>query len=268
MHLSFKLIALAALTLPLAAQAHKMWLLPSATTVAGNDPWISVDAAISNDLFHADHVAGNLAQLRIVAPDGSAVQPQHAQTGKYRSVFDLPLAQQGTYRIAMVSHGVMASYELGGEKKRWRGDAAALAGAVPAGATKVATSEMVNRVETFVSNGKPSHGALKPGGVGLELMPVSEPTGLVEGEPATFQLLLDGRPAASVDVTAIRGATRYRNAPEDMHTHTDADGRFSFTWPQPGMYWVNASVADSRSSVPQVTARRANYSATLEVLPE
>ena len=28
---------------PFTALAHKQWLLPSATVVAGNDPWITVD---------------------------------------------------------------------------------------------------------------------------------------------------------------------------------------------------------------------------------
>ena len=42
-------LALAAAA-PLTALAHKQWLLPSATVVAGNDPWITVDAAVSNQL--------------------------------------------------------------------------------------------------------------------------------------------------------------------------------------------------------------------------
>lgn len=264
----FALFALAALTLPLAAHAHKMWLLPSATTVAGPDAWVSVDAAVSNDLFHADHVPANLDQLVITAPDGQTIAPQHAVTGQYRSAFDAPLAQQGTYRFALVTHGVMASYELGGVAKRWRGSAAALATALPAGATKVKTTALDNRVETFVSNGKPSRGALQPSGQGLELVPVSEPTGLVEGEPATFQLLLDGKPAADVAITAIPGAARYRNAPDEFGARTDKDGRFSLTWPHPGMYWVNATVSDARGAGAQAMPRRANYTATFEVLPE
>jgi hypothetical protein len=33
------------------AQAHRAWLLPSATVLSGTDAWVTVDAAISNDLF-------------------------------------------------------------------------------------------------------------------------------------------------------------------------------------------------------------------------
>ena len=45
-------LALAAL-LPLSAFAHQAWLQPSQTVIAGTDPWITVDAAVSNDLFSA-----------------------------------------------------------------------------------------------------------------------------------------------------------------------------------------------------------------------
>lgn len=257
-----------ALALPLSAQAHKMWLLPSATNVAGADPWITVDAAISNDLFHADHHAASLDSLAITAPDGRSAKPEHAAAGKYRSVFDLHLTQPGTWKVALVSHGLFASYELDGQKKRWRGTPEELAGALPANAKNVRVTEADTRVETFVSNGKPSDGALKPSGRGLELAPVTHVTDLMAGEPASFRLLLDGKPAAGVKVTAIAGATRYRNDPQELHATTDGDGRFSLTWPHAGMYWVNASVEDGKTHVKQATQRRAAYTATLEVLPE
>ena len=34
-----------AAALPLTAHAHKAWLLPSATVVSGDTPWVSVDGA-------------------------------------------------------------------------------------------------------------------------------------------------------------------------------------------------------------------------------
>jgi len=208
---SLSLSALAcALCLPFAAQAHKMWMVPSATNVSGADPWVTVDAAVSNDLFFPDHVPGDLSRLAITAPDGQPAKAENSVTGKYRSVFDLHLTQQGTYKLALVNAGVFASYELGGEKKRWRGNAANFAKDLPAGAKNVEVNESVNRVETFVTNGKPSDAALKPVGKGLELVPVTHVTDLVAGEGATFQLLLDGKPAGDVKVTAIAGATRVR----------------------------------------------------------
>jgi len=258
----------AAIAAPLAAQAHKMWLLPSATNVAGVDPWVTVDAAISNDLFHPDHHPASLEQLVITAPDGQTAKPQNAATGKYRSVFDLQLTRQGTYKLALVNQGLFASYELDGQKKRWRGKADELATAIPKRAKNVQVTASSSRVETFVSNGKPNAIALMPVGQGLELVPVSRVTDLVAGEPATFQLLLDGEPAAGLKVSAIAGATRYRNAQDELTAQTGRDGKFQLAWPHPGMYWINASTEDDNSGVGQASRRRLSYTATLEVLPE
>ena len=37
------------------AQAHRQWMLPSATSLSGTESWVTVDAAISNDLFYFEH---------------------------------------------------------------------------------------------------------------------------------------------------------------------------------------------------------------------
>ena len=107
---TMKLAALAlALALPFAAHAHKAWVLPSQTVLSGNDPWVTVDAAVSNDLFYFNHVPLRLDNAVITAPDGSTVQPQNGATGKFRSVFDVQLQQAGTYRIAVVNAGLFAN---------------------------------------------------------------------------------------------------------------------------------------------------------------
>lgn len=257
-----------ALALPLAAQAHKMWMVPSATVLSGDDAWVTVDAAISNDLYYPDHFPAQLDQLVVTAPDGSTVKPENPSTGKYRSTFDLPVPQKGTYRLALVNQGLFANYEVDGQKKRWRGKPEDVRTAMPANAKNVQLSEMASRVETFVTQGSPSDGALKPTNKGLELVPVTQPNDLVAGEKATFQLIVDGKPAANLKVVAINGATRYRNAQDEMNTTTDKDGKFSFTWPSAGMYWVNASTEDTKTSVKEAKQRRLAYTATLEVLPQ
>ena len=64
-------LTLAAL-LPIASHAHKAWLLPSAT-VSTVDQWITVDAAVSNDLFYFNHNPLRTDGLSITAPHKSAV---------------------------------------------------------------------------------------------------------------------------------------------------------------------------------------------------
>ncbi len=254
-----------ALAIPAAAQAHRSWLLPSATVLSGSEPWVTVDAAVSNDLFYFEHNPMRLDGLNVTGPDGAEVAAQNAATGKFRSVFDVPLAKPGTYRITVGGDGLMGRYKLNGEEKRWRGSADKLS-EIPAGATDVEITQNQRRLETFVTAGAPNEAALKPTGSRLELVPVTHPNDLFAGEEATFKLVMDGKPAAGLEVTVIPGGIRYRTALNEMTVKTDADGAFKVTWPEPGFYWVSASVRDAKPSVEKAKNRSASYAATLEVL--
>lgn len=260
-------LALAALA-PLAAHAHRQWLLPSATVLSGNDPWVTVDAAVSNDLFYFEHVPLRLDNLQVTAPDGSAVKAENPATGKYRSTFDLHLTQPGTYRVAVVNQGLFASYKVDGQTKRWRGSAENFAREVPANAQELTVTQAEGRVESFVTAGKPSDKGLRNTGRGLELAPITHPNDLVAGDTASFRLLLDGKPAANLKVEVVPGGIRYRDKLQEFSATTDADGKFSVKWPAPGMYWMEAEVRDDKATFKQARSRRATYAVTVEVLPQ
>ena len=248
------------------AQAHNVWLMPSSTVLSKGE-WITVDAAVSNDLFYFNHVPLALDNLVVTAPDGSAMAAQNPHRGKLRSVFDLELKAPGTYTIAVVNDGVFASYKekATGQNRRWRGAPDKLAAEVPADAVDLKVTQSSGRVETFVTVGKPS--THKPTGKGLELVPVTHPNDLVKGEKATFAFHVDGKPAAGMEVAIVPGATRYRDKTGEIKLTTDAQGQFSVTWPQAGMYWIDADVRDDKVTVPQAKERRLSYVATMEVLP-
>jgi hypothetical protein len=162
--------------------------------LSGGSQWVTVDAAVSNDLFYFEHVPMRLDNLVVTGPDGAAVQPENASTGKYRSTFDVPLTQPGTYRIAVVNQGLFASWKENGQTKRWRGAADALAANVPANAQELQVTEMASRVESYVTNGKPSKQVLTTGGRGLELAPITHPNDLPQAR----------RPASACCSTASR----------------------------------------------------------------
>lgn len=254
--------------LPATSHAHKVWLRPSQTVLSGPEPWVTVDAAVSNDLFYFNHFPLQLDGLEIIAPGGNQVTAENKSVGKYRSVFDLPLTERGTYRIAIVNRGVFAGWEEGGERKRFRGTPDALAKAIPADATNVQVSESIGRIETFVTNGEPSNESIQPTGEGVELMPLTHPNDLYAGETSKFRLVVNGEPVEGMKVTIIRGETRYRDAQEEMQLTTDAEGEFDVSWGEPGMYWMETSTQDEKTSVPQAKSRRLSYAATLEVLPQ
>ncbi|EWM49107.1 hypothetical protein D557_2175 [Bordetella holmesii 70147] len=259
-----KLSLAAALTLPLAAQAHDMWLLPSSTVLSGANSWVTIDGAVSNDKFYANHAPLRLDNLVILAPDGSQIQAENEHRGKLRSTFDLQLAQTGTYRLAVVNDGVFARWKEDGKPKRYFGKADSLAQAVPAKAQDLEITQSLGRVETFVTSGKPT--ALKPIGRGLELVAISHPNDLYSDEAATFQMMVDGKPAAGLEVTIVPDGSRYRDQVGEIALKTDAQGKFQVKWPHPGMYWVEARHEDHAVNVPQATMRRLTYAGTLEVL--
>lgn len=246
----------------LPALAHKTWLLPSATILSDKDPWVSVDAAVSNALFEFEHVPLSLDGLLITAPDGSKGQAENLAKAHYRNMFDLRLTQEGTWRLAVMMDGYGASYKLKGEQKRWRGPKADLSSAIPAEATEVNITHSIRRTETFVTRAKPS--AVKISGKGLELEPITHPNDLYAGEKAKFRFLVDGKPAADLKITYLPGGSRWRDKTGEVTVTTDKDGVAVLTFAEPGYYWLGTSV-DLPSKVKGEPSLSYGYVVTLDV---
>lgn len=266
------LSAVAATLVSTSAQAHRAWLEPSATVLSGDDAVVTVDAAISNTLFHPDHVAMSVEGIDVIGPNGEPVAMINAAKGRYRSVFDVELAQQGTYKIASASGGLRATWrDAEGNRKRWPGrgqqaDESEFADAVPAHADDLTVSRGWRRVETFVTVGAPTEQALQPDNAGLELVPVTHPNDLYATETATFTLLIDGEPASGAQVEVVPGGMRYRNNQQTITATANEEGNIDITWPEAGMYFLEASYQDDKAAQP-ATVRTGSYSATFEVLP-
>ncbi len=231
----------AAVFLSVTAQAHRAWMLPSSTVVSGNNAWVTIDAAVSNDLFYFDHNPMRLDNLKVFAPDGSAAEAKNVSTGKYRSTFDVQIDKPGTYRISMLNDQANASFKVGDEVKRVRGTLESIRREIPAGAKEISVGRNQTRIDVFVTSGKPSDTVLKPSGSGLELVTYTHPNDLVAGEKASFGFVFNGKPVAGVPVTVIPGGIRYRDQLGEIKVVTGNDGKFSVTWPEAGMYWMNAS---------------------------
>ncbi|MEG8016312.1 DUF4198 domain-containing protein [Sphingomonas sp. 22R3R2A-7] len=273
--LGARLIAAAALvSVPAALSAHRMWMLPSGTVFSDTSGWVTVDAAVSNDLFFFDHQPLRLDGVKVWQPDGSEGVLQNGATGRYRSVFDVRLDKPGTWKIGTQMTAVMGSFKVDGVEKRLGRRGPPQPGApapltvadIPANATDVKLAETSTRNEIFVTAGAPTTTVFRPTGKGLEFAPVTHPDELVAGETATFRFLVDGKPAPGLKVTIIPGGKRYRNDEGARELSTGADGVLSVTWPAAGMYWLNATLTDAKATTPRATERRMSYVTTLEVL--
>ncbi|WP_430459979.1 DUF4198 domain-containing protein [Thalassolituus sp. LLYu03] len=266
---SLLLLALTALN----ANAHRAWILPNQTTVSGDEAVVSFDAAVSNEIFTADHSALRTNAFLVTAPDGSSANAKDVHSGKTRTSFDLILSEEGTYRVSVASAGLMARWETeDGKRGFWpeRGKPAKdseFDKAVPKNAKNLQVSYNARRMETFVTNGTPSTGALALTNQGLELVPVTHPNDLFAGEVARFRFVMDGKPAAGVDVALVREGTRYRNSQEEIELKTDANGEVAIQWNGAGRYFLEASYKDDKAKAP-ATSRSASYTAVLEVMPD
>ncbi|WP_353235719.1 DUF4198 domain-containing protein [Diaphorobacter ruginosibacter] len=254
-------LALAAMS----AQAHDLWFKPSSTVLSKSD-WVTVDAAVSNDVFFFNHRPLSLDNVTVTGPDGAAVEMKNAHKGELRSVFDFKPEKPGTYRVTMLMNGVMGGYkDANGQPKRLRGSAAEIASQIPADATDVRITENVRRMETFISVGKPS--PITTTGKGLEMKPVTHPNDLVSDEEATFEFLIDGKPAAGVEMELVADGIRYRDGVNALKLKADANGVVKVKFPRAGLFWLSADAKDAKTTVPQAKERHLGYVATLEVLP-
>ena len=269
--LALRMLAASTLFLTVAgtASAHRAWLLPSSFTLSGDEQWVTVDAAISNDLFFPNHHGMDTATITVTAPDGSAVEIQNAANGEIRSMLDFKATQQGTYRIATGGGEpfYFASWEENGERKRWRGSLADMRKEGIDKKPDVQVSQSSRSVETFVTLGAPSTDVFAPTGTGLEFQPVTHPNDVFTGEPVSFKLLLDGKPASGLEVEILPGNDRYRDTPGVIKATTDAEGVFTFTPELPGPYWFTAGTEGDTVVDGMPMKVRSSYTATFEALP-
>ncbi|MCA6063666.1 DUF4198 domain-containing protein [Thalassolituus marinus] len=255
------------------AQAHRAWIQPALTVLSGEKAVVSFDAAVSNTIFIADHAALRSNGLNVTAPDGSVREVENLHTGKNRTVFDVTLDQQGTYRIGMASSGLSARWETeDGKRAFWpprgeKADPAEFSKKVPADAKNLSVSYNSRRMETFVTAGVPTDGIFTPSNKGLEMIPVTHPNDLFAGEAATLRFLMDGEAVEGVEVTLIREGTRYRNSEDAIELHTNKQGEVVINWQGAGRYFVEASYRDNKAQAP-ATQRSGGYTAVLEVLPD
>lgn len=111
------LLTAAALSSVLAtpALAHRQWLLPSTTTLAGTSEGVTVDAAVSNDLFYPDHQPIDPAQVMVWGPDGTPGTIQNPAKGRYRGTFDVAIDKPGTWKIGIERSSISGTFKVNGE---------------------------------------------------------------------------------------------------------------------------------------------------------
>ncbi len=121
-----------------------------------------------------------------------------------------------------------------------------------------------------MTSGAPSTDVLKPTGEGLELqVKGTHPNDIFTDEDVTLGLLLNGEPAAGVEVTVVKGDDRFRKQVDELKIKTDAAGLFTLKLKEAGRYWLNASVRQEGGTWEGLPVRKsASYVLTFEALPQ
>lgn len=296
--LGFAAIVLSQVVVSVEALAHGRYILPSHTQLSGEAPYsVTLSSSISNDLFHPDNAFGNnpncwskdestsqqqcnkgwvapqlknlfgLLDSYVVTPSGK-VESVNWQAFSRMSVADLFMQQSGSYRVGLRQPEVlMLTYiDKNGAPGRKFGPSAK----APEGATNIVKRSTQSRVETYVSANDNNTTALKPQGVGLELVvDKSHPNELFVGEEQSWQLYLNGKALTQkAGVKVVKGGTRHRNLRNDMHIDTDNKGRFSTQFDQAGFYWLEIELEVDADKGAPVDVYNYGLYQTWEVFPE
>ena len=251
------------------ANAHPRWVLPSHFTVSkeGGD-WLTFDVTASHGTFVFDKPAGS-ESAQVVMPDGRKERPNFVIRGKRRSIFDFYFEEEGTHKVQI--NNVPSYYT---QYKAGRRDTVKWAPAnkaerdtlLPEKSRDVITQLSFTRAESYITVGKPTDKALEMDGKYLELLPITHPSDIVEGEEVSFQFYFNGEPQQGVTAEITREGTLYRNQQEQIDVISDKEGKVTFTPDVAGRYLMKANYKGELKNNPLADTASVNVHFTFEAM--
>ncbi|MEH6533892.1 MAG: DUF4198 domain-containing protein [Photobacterium frigidiphilum] len=251
------------------ANAHPRWVLPSHFTVSkeGGD-WLTFDVTASHGTFVFDKPAGS-ESAQVVMPDGRKERPNFVIRGKRRSIFDFYFEEEGTHKVQI--NNVPSYYT---QYKAGRRDTVKWAPAnkaerdtlLPEKSRDVVTQLSFTRAESYITVGKPTDKALEMDGKYLELLPITHPSDIVEGEEVSFQFYFNGEPQQGVTAEITREGTLYRNQQEQIDVISNNEGKITFTPDVAGRYLMKANYKGELKNNPLADTASVNVHFTFEAM--
>ncbi|MGV3578877.1 DUF4198 domain-containing protein [Brevundimonas sp.] len=213
-----------------AAVADSPYLRPNVYDATNMDR-VTAEAGFTDDIF-AGRVAMRSDHWNVFGPGGEVAISDVTYLNQI-AVFEVMTPADGTYRISSGRREgrIAKMYMSASQGWRFVGEEAGVT--VPE-ADQVET-QSITVADVYVTRGD---GREIPAarGVGVEVIPVTHPAEIVEGEDAVFQFLIDGRPVAGQAVTVFREAGRYDGRLVEADLTTGEDGRFTVRPSAPGAY--------------------------------
>lgn len=260
--------ALLSATLSLSAFSHPRWILPSHFTFSKEQgEWAAFDISGADTAFIFDKPASSsVLTARVIEPSGECKQPNAILKGKRRLSFDYFFEAPGTYKITANTEKKYRTKftDASGEEKTLKVHKLERDVLLPEGATNITSHLYFTRVETYLSKGAPDKKALALENQLLEIMPISHPSDLIEGEPMTFEFYSDGKTQEGVEVQLVPEGRQYSDA-KVIKATSDKSGQITITAAQAGRYLLKAKFSQSSSINPLVDVVNLKVHLTLEV---
>jgi len=228
--------------------AHTQWLKPSTFNTALNDRavWVTGQLSMSEYAFMTERAIK--AKTILTLPNGSQKEITDVYEGKTSSLFDFELTQAGTYKVeSIIGPRVRKSRKPKDPTKKSR----------PA-------SRNINRLTTYITADAPNDKAITPTGRWLEIIPVTHPADIVEGEPASFKVLYKGKPLNKKIVVLVANGSEYQNQKTDKEYVTNNEGIITVALNTPGVYLLKSSHQTTLQDDPEAKVLRCNTGLTFE----
>ncbi|MDX1303514.1 DUF4198 domain-containing protein [Photobacterium sp.] len=259
----------AGLAVTATANAHPRWVLPSHFTVSkeGGD-WLTFDVTASHGTFVFDKPAGSESAV-VVMPDGRKERPNFVIRGKRRSIFDFYFEEEGTHKVEINNvPSYYTQYKAGRrDTVKWmKASKAEREVLLPEKSRDVVTQLGFTRAESYVTVGKPTGKAMEIEGKYLELLPVTHPSDIVEGDEVSFQFYYNGQPQQGVTAEITREGTLYRNHQQQIDVVSDENGVVTFTPDTAGRWLMKANYKGELPNNPLADIASVNVHFTFEAL--
>ncbi len=240
--------------------AHDIYIWPSDFTLNKVKPSsVTIDLTAGYTPYRHGRSMPS-SDVKLTNIDGSEMKLKGGfYQGNSRSVFDLPITEQGTYAIAYKRQpSYYTTYKMKNvEKKKFkRINKVEAKKQLPKEAFEVKSFISTSTAMAFITNKSPSRNVFEPTNEGLELIPVTHPADYVTNEKITIKFLFDGKPIKGVEASIELEGAQYRKASEVSVKTSSAKGEIYFTLEQGGRYvikvghkqdLVGSKLADVRS---------------------
>ncbi len=207
--------------------AHQQWLVPNVFLSSGDSVWVTFDHTFGDQRFRPASGPGSYYNWWIVGPDGLRQSVASIYIGKTRTVGEVELEEQGTYRLEGVESMSWSKVMIDGEAK-WQ----------PGTREDYADYEVevsryyFQKAVSYVTLGSVSESALTATGEPLEIVFADHPNEWRQGKDLKVKVLASGKPLTGQEVKMFTESTEGHDA--ESTCKTDSKGVCSIAPPAGG----------------------------------